>query len=331
MKSCLIHYFSGTGGTHHAVKTLGNHLGQKDYEVTYIQMENPPDINLNDFELNIFAYPIYGFGTPALVIRYIKALHNVSSSKAVILSICAGFEGQSLYHVSGILRRKGFDVYYNNSVFYPSNWTQFFNPESEEKQRQIVETAKSHINNIVEEIAQHTHFMVKRSALSLFLSSSVYFLYSQIGRRMLGKVYTADNNCNGCSKCQRQCPSHSIKMIKNKPRWNWNCEGCNRCINLCPNKSIQTSPLRFVMLILTDIAPILVLIWLNKDLNFSIGEKILSYTFVYILLNILLKVLADGTITMLESIPSLRKLFSASFTQKFRRYYINEFDETIKQ
>lgn len=75
MRKVLIHYFSGTGNTYHAVKIIGNNFEQQGYNVNYAYIEKEiisKNISkLNDFYLHIFAYPVYGLGTHALLVDYV--------------------------------------------------------------------------------------------------------------------------------------------------------------------------------------------------------------------------------------------------------------------
>ncbi|MDD3304498.1 MAG: EFR1 family ferrodoxin [Clostridia bacterium] len=329
MKKYLIHYFTGTGGTYHAVKTIGNKLESDGFEVEYVSIEKDKKDKLEDFDIHVFTYPIYGFGTPHIMINYLKKLQKVNNLKAVILSVCAGFEGQSLNHVTHILKKKGFDVFNTNIVFYPSNWTQLINPVDEQTQKSIIERAKERLDIIAKEIIDNTKSINNRSAIVSFFSWMMFLLYSYIGRRIMGKMYIADNNCNSCKKCEKICPAKVIKMVKGKPRWNWSCEGCQRCINLCPQKSIQTSIWRLAVLLVTDIIPMFLLVVINKYLSYSILSKIIIYTVLYIMLNILLKWIFDWVIEVLEGNKFLRGVFSNSFTKRFRRYFIDDFKKNL--
>ena len=61
------------------------------------------------------------------------------------------------------------------------------------------------------------------------------------GRFFLSKTFMANNNCNNCGICIRECPTSSIKLVSGRPYWKLTCESCMRCLNLCPNKAIEAA------------------------------------------------------------------------------------------
>src|SRR3989339_1191110 len=246
MNNCLIHYFSGTGGTNDAVKKIGNILMKNNYTVEYcnIEKDNIEKDNIENqenFDLHIFSYPIYGFGTPNIVLRYIEKLNKVKDVKGAIVCCCGGNEGQSLNHVTRILKNKGFDLLLADKVVYPSNWTQVMNPPDEIQRKKIIDDSYPHIEEITHKIINNKTSMNLQNKIVNFFYDIIFLLYAMIGRRLLGKIYIADSDCNSCGKCEKECPSKAIKIKSKKPFWNLHCEGCQRCINACPQKAIQTS------------------------------------------------------------------------------------------
>ncbi|NLC03922.1 MAG: 4Fe-4S binding protein, partial [Tissierellia bacterium] len=51
--------------------------------------------------------------------------------------------------------------------------------------------------------------------------------------------FWADDNCDGCSICEKVCPANDIVMEEGRPKWLNNCEQCLACMQWCPQKSIQ--------------------------------------------------------------------------------------------
>jgi MinD superfamily P-loop ATPase len=51
--------------------------------------------------------------------------------------------------------------------------------------------------------------------------------------------YKADESCNGCSICEKICPSKNIKIEQGKPTWGAECELCTGCFHYCPKQSIS--------------------------------------------------------------------------------------------
>lgn len=323
MKRALIHYFSGTGNTYHMVNVIGDRIKQQGYEVVYQNIESENKEQLNDFILHIFAYPIYGFGTPSIALRYIKSLKSVEGRKASIICSCYKNEGQSLTHVTSILKRKGYDVFLTDIGIYPHNWTQIANPVDEKTQRKVFEDTDNRIVELADKITDFQVSMRKCSILNLALSWFIFIIFSLLGRRILGKTFIADSSCITCGKCKEVCPAKSIYLSKCKIKWNWKCENCQRCINICPKQSIQTSPIRLITFVLFEIAMLFFLMGINQYYELSL----LVNTFLYVLLFLIITFFMDISMNALEKIQIVRKLFEYSYTKKYRRYMVKEFSK----
>jgi ferredoxin len=55
----------------------------------------------------------------------------------------------------------------------------------------------------------------------------------------MDKDYTVNDNCTGCTICERVCSVKNIEMINNKPQYKHHCENCVACIQFCPQKAIN--------------------------------------------------------------------------------------------
>ena len=326
MKIALIHYFSGTGNTYHMVKLIGDRIKLQGYEVVYNNIEGGNIEQVDDFDFHLFAYPIYAFGTPSIVLRYLKNIRYVNGSKTSIICSCVEFEGQSLTHVTSILKRKGYDVFLTDIAIYPHNWTQIANPVDEEIQRKVFKDTDNRIFKLADKMINFEVSIKKCSIFNLGWSWFVFVLFNILGRRILGKSFIADNSCISCQKCEICCPVKAIQLRKGKPKWKWNCENCQRCINICPKQSIQTSPIRLIIFLLVGMAIFLVLINFNHHYHLPF----LANIFIYGVLFLLITLFMDIIMNTLERISSVRQLFGYSYTKKFRRYMVKEFKKTIE-
>lgn len=321
MKKALIHYFSGTGNTYHMVNVIGDRIKQQGYEVVYNNIEFGNAEQVNDFMLHVFSYPIYAFGTPSIVLRYFENLKPVEGCKASVICSCYKYEGQSLAHVSSILKRKGYDVFLTDIGIYPHNWTQIANPVDEEIQRKVFEDTDESILELADKITNFQVSIRKYSKLNLVWTWFVLILFNILGRRILGKTFIADNSCVSCEKCKEGCPVKAIQLSKGKPRWNWRCENCQRCINICPSRSIQTSPIRLITFVLVEIAMIFVLVSFNQLYQLPFLVNIFLYGVLFLAMTFFM----DMIMNALERVSTVRKIFEYSYTKKYRRYMVKEF------
>lgn len=311
----MIHYFSGTGNTFHLVKELEKNLTVKGYVVKISNAEKGLDVKLAEYNLHVFCFPVYGIGTPSIMLRYLSKLQSVAGCSAAIIATSAGLEGQSLYHVETILRKKGFRVFLTDMVIYTYNFTQILNTPTKEEEKKVFEEARKHIATLTDRILQQERTFKKRNPIFLTLSWVVFTLYYNLGRRFLGKVYIADGSCNNCQVCNKVCPVKAIHTKQEKPKWNFQCEGCQRCINMCPQKAIQLSVVKLLLFVVFQIAPLFIIGFIPYLAQMYLLIRIIFY----IIFAVIGTVLAFGIIHCMERFEMTRKLLYISYTRKFRR------------
>ena len=184
----LIHYFSGTGNTYHTVKTMEGELKSKGYKVDLLNIEEDKDKKLDDYEVHIFCFPVYGFGTPSIMLKYISNLSAIKS-KAVILCTSAGAEGQSLSHVKYLLNKKGLKVFFTDMITYTYNWTQIINPQSKEIEERVFKEAEVKIIEITKKITNNETSFLKRNIIILALAWIGFIGFSKLGTKDFRKNF----------------------------------------------------------------------------------------------------------------------------------------------
>lgn len=148
MPSTLIHYFTGTGNTAHAVHLISEDLKTAGHEVTVVQVSYGVLPPTESFDFHIVAFPVLSWAPPAMMSSYLKKLPRLKGTKAAILAIngalvsngklIAGYTGQALEEAEKILRRKKLDVFLTGNASFPDNWTQMTNPCDEEGLKIII-------------------------------------------------------------------------------------------------------------------------------------------------------------------------------------------------
>lgn len=316
MNKCIIHYFSGTGNTYHMVEIIENELINKGYEVELLNIEKDKNTKITDFKLHIFCYPVYGLGTPSIMLRYISNLKVTIGCKAAIVCTSAGLEGQSLNHFKYLLNKKGFEVSLTDMVIYTYNWTQILNPQSKEIEEKVFKEADAKIMEVTKKIINNETYFKKGNIIILALSWISFIVFSKLARKILGKTFIADDSCINCGKCKNICPVKAIDMYSGKPRWNWNCESCQRCINICPKKSIQLSIAKLVIIVILELIPILIIININ---NYIAHLPIIFDVILYCIMFAINTIIANILICLVEKVKLFRGIFQISYTKKYRR------------
>ncbi|WP_238886336.1 EFR1 family ferrodoxin [Clostridium sp. YIM B02551] len=321
MDKCVIHYFSGTGNTHNMIMLLADELGRNGYEVHIINIEKENDRKLDNYKLHIFCYPIYGFGTPEIMLRYISKVRTPSNSNAAIVCTSAGFEGQSLCHVKRVLAKKGFKVILTDMVTYDYNWTQIFNPKTKEKQKEIFREAEIESRKIAKKLINNVTGFKNRNIIILAISWIIFIIFNKLGRKFLGKTYIADDSCINCSKCKNICPAEVIEIYKGKPKWNWKCESCQRCINMCPKKSIQLSIIKLTIYAFFQLIPLFIIFNMDKKYDLPWILNIFLFCAMFGINSIL----ANLLINIMERFSMTRKILQISYTKSYRRNVAKDF------
>ena len=65
-----------------------------------------------------------------------------------------------------------------------------------------------------------------------------YYLFKWLGVTNLWRNFRTDETCDSCGLCEKICPTNSIQIVGNEPKWAKTCEQCMRCVNYCPKQAI---------------------------------------------------------------------------------------------
>lgn len=348
MPSAALHYFSGTGNTHRAIRIIEERLKSAGYSVAVYRVVDGLKPATDRYDLHVFAYPVYALDMPHIMLRYMRKLPR-DKARAAAIAIFGdlklehpmnGNDGYAAIHAAGILRSKGYDVIFTGAVGYPHSITIVLNPPIKEEQEAIRARSDRIVNDMADQIIGSARVYRRASIFSIaFAGAGLMFM--TIGRRALGKLYVADDACVGCGKCVRVCPAGAIGLVGKVPRWNLKCEACQRCINSCPHRAIQTSTVRLLGLLFLQIATLVTFIGLffisygdyfqGVDLGpiqvsgWWAGFAVALAAWALALVP-LAHLALDELIWIGERIPALKPVFKANFTRRFRRYLDPGFD-----
>ena len=339
MPKTIIHYFTGTGNTAHSVKLIYEKLKAAGHDITIGQVKKniiPPS---GTFDYHIIAFPVLSWAAPVIMKRYIREMPRSKGAKAAVLAIIGGivtegrlvkgYAGQALEQVEKILCRKKYDVFLTRDATFPDNWTQVTNPCSLKDTELIFPVGEADVNAFTESFLTEKRELYRCGFFNRTWSYLIAGLFGKLGRRLLGKFYIADENCTGCSICEKACPVQTIRMKDEKPFWGTNCEDCNRCINICPERAIQVSVPLFILQSVINIG---LTIWAIRAILIHIPEMIQTDKIFMLSLEVILIILAvlfllwvsfvpiDAFFRLLLKNPAMRRFFSSSYTRKYRRY-----------
>ncbi len=271
-----IAYMSGTGNSYR-VATWMDEFSRKQGADSQIRPVDKigSENKIKEAGRNLLGivYPTHGFTAPWHVIKFALRLPRGRSARAFTVATRAGLKfgpvflpgicGSATFIIALILLLKGYRVRGLISVDMPSNWFSLHKIQSEKKQREIIDRGKPVVEDFIKRILSggrlwFTLNNLYELLLGAFLSP-ISFAYLLGGRFFLAKLFFANDSCNGCGICAKNCPVGGIKMRgKDKPRpfWKYSCESCMRCAAVCPQNCVEAGHSWGVILYLATTIPV---------------------------------------------------------------------------
>jgi ferredoxin len=254
-KTLYIYFISGTGNARISSEWIADEARKNGVKAIVQQIDRLENIIIpraGENQLIGFAFPTHGFNAAPIMLRFIAGFPRHLSKEVFLLNTRAGMKLSKLFlpGLSGvalllpafILWLKGYKCIGFRPVDLPSNWI----PLHPGLKKKVIESIFIRCEKIVR------NFTVKiltgkreyRGLCSLpvdLLISPVALGYYIGGRFFLSKTFIANNNCNNCGICIKECPTSSIKIVAGRPYWKLTCESCMRCLNHCPHRAIEAA------------------------------------------------------------------------------------------
>jgi len=199
-----------------------------------------------------FAFPTHGFNAAPIMLRFIAGFPSGLGREIFLLNTRAGMKlykrfmpgltGLALVVPAFIMWLKGYRCIGFRPVDLPSNWI----PLHPGLRKKVIDSIFARCEPIVRNFANKilSAKKVYRGLLSLpvdLLLSPIALAYYVGGRFFLSKTFIANNKCNNCGICIKECPTSSIRLVMDRPYWKLTCESCMRCLNNCPQRAIEAA------------------------------------------------------------------------------------------
>ncbi len=232
----MVLYFSGTGNSKFVAQQVADGLEQALYSINDgVKSNSFPTVNDDTV---IFVMPIYAWSIPRVVAKWIKKCDNFKGKKAYFLLTCGGDMGNTEKHIQALCNQCEITLMGCAEIKMPDNYIIMFSSPTEREIKEKMASAEKLTNEIIEEIKQGKVLKSKKATFLDKLKSSVVNV--SFNKYYIGsKKFYATNECVGCGKCEKICPTNCITMKNGKPTWNNNCTQCMACISYCPTKAIE--------------------------------------------------------------------------------------------
>jgi ferredoxin len=242
-----------------------------------------------------------------------------------------GLSGIALYFPALIMLFKGYKIKSLYPVDLPSNWISL-HPGLRKK---VIDSMVEHYERLTQKFALKV-LSGKRVFLKSFILlpvdiavAPIAFGYYFVGRYILAKTFIANNNCNNCGICIKNCPTQSIILSGNRPYWKFSCESCMKCMNYCPERAIETAHFMFflVLILLTVLINPFISEKVHYLVSLWIGNSLTAFEFIYFIarwsITILSYFLGYKLLHYLMGFPKINKIltYTSLTTWKFWRRY----------
>lgn len=254
-KSLYIYFISGTGNAKKSSEWIRDEAEKSGLKTVVQQIDRLENILMPEEDENPllgFAFPTHGFNAAPIMIRFIAGfpkglgrevfLVNTRAGMKLSKIFLPGISGVALLLPAFILRIKGYKCIGFRPVDLPSNWIPLHPGLRESVIRSIFTRCERIVRDFTIMILSGRK--VYRGLLTLpldLLISPIALGYYVGGRFFLSKTFIANDKCNNCGICIKDCPTSSIKMVAGRPYWKLTCESCMRCLNHCPLKAIEAA------------------------------------------------------------------------------------------
>jgi formate hydrogenlyase subunit 6/NADH:ubiquinone oxidoreductase subunit I len=235
MKKTL-YWFSGTGNS----LSVAMDLAQEQGGAELVPIAGPANRNFPAAEHMGVVFPVYAFGLPAIVRRFLRRAPVNRAKYIYTVATMAGLAGTVHREARTLLNQRGAELAAGWSIVMPGNYPALRGPPPAKKQARIFEKAKERVKTIAAGIAAGRTGIYEDTRLPLgWLMAPIHKL--AINRfAETDSNFTAGKQCVHCALCARVCPVENIRMAaERRPVWMHHCEQCMACLQWCPVQAIE--------------------------------------------------------------------------------------------
>lgn len=231
----MIFWHSGTGNTLYVAEKLAELTAQP---LGYIS--NAQDYAASKGEKIIWVFPVYSWGIPPVVKKYIKLAKAMPDTEHYMVCTCGDDVGLTHEMWRKLMRSKGYNARGAWSVQMPNNYVVL--PGFDVDTKEVTQEKLDKSGKRIEEIALGIRCGAKvdnvvRGAFPAIKTKVLYPLFVKF--LMSPKPFHHSDACISCGKCANTCPTSNIKMRSNRPEWGNDCAMCLGCYHVCPVHAVQ--------------------------------------------------------------------------------------------
>lgn len=237
----MIFWYSGCGNSRFVAEELAKGLNQ---DLVFIPdaARNGNEYIVPDEEVVGFVFPIYAWAAPKIVTEFIAKMRFEHRLKYLFAAVTCGDETGYTYRTFGkFLTKQGLKLDAFFSFKMPETYINLpgFKLDTPQSEKSKIDAVKEQLPKVITSIAkreQGNYDELKGGApfLKSYILKPLFY-----GLLISDKPFNVNDNCNGCSKCAKECPLQNIEIRNGHPVWKGDCTNCMSCYHRCPNNAIN--------------------------------------------------------------------------------------------
>ena len=225
-----IFYYSSTGNSLDVANNLSKHIDSTIYFI--------PSVNvrvLEQYERIILVTPIYSFGLPTPVKKFIEEINCYVDKQYFCILHYGGFSGNAMYFTQNFFQSNELPLQAIYKMKMPENFTTvttvpaFYIKHTLKKE-------KGSVDKIAKSILLNQRKVVRKNIFSFLDKIHWKNAESWSG---LAQNYTVTDDCISCGYCSKICTQKNIEVNNGKPVFGNNCIACLGCYHRCPKTAIN--------------------------------------------------------------------------------------------
>lgn len=240
----MIFYFTGTGNSLWVAQKLSQLFSER---LINISEEMKKDSLSYEYEMKenekvFFVYPVHSWGPAVMVTQFIDRLKLSGNKNPLVfsISVCGDDCGYTNKIMKKALQRRQIPLTASYSVTMPNNYILLpgFDVDNKDIEERKLKEAPMRIEEIAESIRHKCYNVLYTKGGGAFWKTKL--VYPLFVRFSLGKTsFYSTEKCIGCGICEKVCPTGTITMKDDRPKWGNKCVQCLACIHRCPVRAIE--------------------------------------------------------------------------------------------
>lgn len=189
-------------------------------------------------ESYVFVAPTYSWQMPHIFTAFLKRSSFKGNKNAYFVMTCGDDIGNAGKYNKALCESLGLTYKGTAAVKMPENYIAMFDVPEKSESLEIIKNADKILGDISKIIAQGGTLTDEKAGIADKLKSGIVnkLFYSLCVK---AKSFCADDKCTSCGKCEKICPTNTVKLVDGRPVWGKGCTHCMACISYCPVSAVE--------------------------------------------------------------------------------------------